>query len=424
MEWARRLPELKETKNNDRDGKERFYPQWEKIRNFDQDVQWTAAKISKICIDTVQKKFLAIKNSTEWDSRKLWDWLKKRYTPQNFTSNRRAFDKLNRNWQSGSKNVRKYLSCIKDASVKIGDWNISVSEAVVIHASIILTHIYNRTELFGAITHKKKRNSQNLVNSQRLWTTQKWYSWMKTREQQILPVVPSQTQNQPIKKIKKVLRKTHSLTYKRKSREVKSVKLAEGNTEETVGIWSLSALSVTLSVRLHPNVPKNHTLHQLLSSQSLLSHKRKIWPSSSRRSLVIINQRPKSAEYQHRIQSHLSLIPPPLPPLLSTQGQQINFFANETCFQVTKSISVSLKQGQVRESLLTDMRMSYRECVTWMVTSIPWLSPMLARLLSLATIYLDNFSGQNGYWSISKERKSPIGNLFWGRNIWLHWYCW
>ena len=65
MESPRRLPELHETKDDDEDRKERIYQRWEKIQDFVLGVQKTAAKISRMCADTVQKEFLAVKISTE-----------------------------------------------------------------------------------------------------------------------------------------------------------------------------------------------------------------------------------------------------------------------------------------------------------------------------------------------------------------------
>ncbi len=134
MGSARRPPELKETENKDEDRKERIYQRWEKIRDFDLDVRKTAAMISKMCTDTVQKEFLAVKTSTEWDPKELLDWLKRRYTLQNFASKWSALDKLLGIRHSECKNVSEYMSHIIDASAEIDDLKISISEAVVIHA--------------------------------------------------------------------------------------------------------------------------------------------------------------------------------------------------------------------------------------------------------------------------------------------------
>ncbi len=131
---ARRPPELKETSDDNEDKKERIYQRWEKIWDFDLDVRKTAAKISKMCTDTLQKEFLAVKTSTEWNPKKLWDWLKKRYILQNFTSKWNALDKLHAIRQSECKIVTEYMNCIKDTSVEIDNLKISISEAVVIHA--------------------------------------------------------------------------------------------------------------------------------------------------------------------------------------------------------------------------------------------------------------------------------------------------
>ena len=133
-ESARRPPELKEKPDDDEDRKKRIYQRWEKIQDFDLNVLKTAAKISRMCTDKVQKEFLAMKNSTEWDPRILWDWLKKRYTLQNFASKWSALGKLHAIRHSEYKNVAKYMSRIKDVSTEIEDLQISISEAVVIHA--------------------------------------------------------------------------------------------------------------------------------------------------------------------------------------------------------------------------------------------------------------------------------------------------
>lgn len=66
--------------------------------------------------------------------KELWDWLKKRYTLQNFASNWNALDRLHAIRHCECKNVTEYMSRIKDASAEIEDLKISISEVVVIHA--------------------------------------------------------------------------------------------------------------------------------------------------------------------------------------------------------------------------------------------------------------------------------------------------
>ena len=134
MGSARRPTEFKDTKDDDEDRKECIYQRWGKIRDFDQDVQKIAAKISRICADTVQKEFLAVKTSTEWDPKKLGDWLKRRYTLQNFASKLNALEKLHGIRRSDLKNVSKYMSRMKEVSAKINNLKISISESVVMHA--------------------------------------------------------------------------------------------------------------------------------------------------------------------------------------------------------------------------------------------------------------------------------------------------
>ncbi len=133
MGSARRPKELKETSDDDEHKKERIYQRWEKIQDFDLDVRKTAAKISRICTDIVQKEFLTVKTSTEWNPKELWDWLKKRYTLQKFASKWNGLHKLHAIRHSEFKNVTEYISRIKDASAKIDDLKISISESVVIH---------------------------------------------------------------------------------------------------------------------------------------------------------------------------------------------------------------------------------------------------------------------------------------------------
>ena len=87
-----------------------------------------------MCTNIVQKEFLTVKSLVEWDPKELWDWLKRRYTLQNFTSKWSLLDKLYEIQHSEYKNVTEYISHIKDASAEIEDLKISISEAVVIHA--------------------------------------------------------------------------------------------------------------------------------------------------------------------------------------------------------------------------------------------------------------------------------------------------
>ncbi len=75
-----------------------------------------------------------MKNLTKWDSKELWDWLKKRYIIQNFISKWSALDKLHAIGHSECKNITEYISRIKDAIAEIEDLKISISEAAIIHA--------------------------------------------------------------------------------------------------------------------------------------------------------------------------------------------------------------------------------------------------------------------------------------------------
>ncbi len=115
------------------DRQERIWQRSEKIRDFDQDIQKATAKISKICSSTVLKEFLSFHKLTEWKPKDLWEWLKKRYTLQNFALKLNALDKLHAIYHFGCQNINDYISQIKDARSKIEDLKISMDDAIVIH---------------------------------------------------------------------------------------------------------------------------------------------------------------------------------------------------------------------------------------------------------------------------------------------------
>lgn len=156
---TRRPPELNEKSDDDNDRKEGIYQRWEKIQDFELNVLKTAAKISRMCFDTVQKEFLTVKNSTEWNPKELWDWLKKHYTLQNFASKWSALNKLHAIRHIECKNVTKYMSRIKDALAKIEDLKISISEAVIIHA---LNNLDSHFRLYLAILSHDAREKEKL----------------------------------------------------------------------------------------------------------------------------------------------------------------------------------------------------------------------------------------------------------------------
>ncbi len=68
---AIRSPELKSKDDDDEDRQQQIGQQFEKIRDFDQEIQKATAKISKMCSSTVQKKFLSFHKSTEWKPKDL-----------------------------------------------------------------------------------------------------------------------------------------------------------------------------------------------------------------------------------------------------------------------------------------------------------------------------------------------------------------
>ncbi len=60
-------PSPLETKKNDSDDRmEKIYARDEKICEFQDNARKAAAKIGKMCTDTVQNEFLSVKASKEW----------------------------------------------------------------------------------------------------------------------------------------------------------------------------------------------------------------------------------------------------------------------------------------------------------------------------------------------------------------------
>lgn len=166
MGFARRPPELKATPgDDDEDRKERIYQCWQLIQDFEQDLRQTTSKISRMCTDTVQKEFLAIKPSNEWEPKELWDWLKKRYTSQSFASKWNALEKLHTIRQSECKSVAEYMSRIKEASDEISDLEITMSEAVLIHA---LSNLDPTFHYYLAILHHDARETGELPTLDKL----------------------------------------------------------------------------------------------------------------------------------------------------------------------------------------------------------------------------------------------------------------
>ncbi len=168
MGYGRRPTELKETLDDDEDKKERIHLRWERIQDFNLDVRKTAAMISKMNTDIGQKEFLAVKTSTEWNPKKLWDWFKKRYTLQNFASKWKALDKLHAIRHSECKNVAEYMSRIKDASAEIEDLKINISEAVVIYP---LNNLDSHFRLYLAILSHDAREKEKLSTISELTKT-------------------------------------------------------------------------------------------------------------------------------------------------------------------------------------------------------------------------------------------------------------
>ena len=83
---AMRLSTLKSQTDDNEEKQERIWKWLEKIRDFDHNVQKTIAKILKMCLSIVQKKFLLLHKLIEWKPKELWEWLEKRYTLQNVAS--------------------------------------------------------------------------------------------------------------------------------------------------------------------------------------------------------------------------------------------------------------------------------------------------------------------------------------------------
>lgn len=71
MGFARRPQELKKISDDNKDRKKCIYQGCKKIWDFDLDVRKTNTKISRMCNNTVQNEFFAIKTLTKWNPKKL-----------------------------------------------------------------------------------------------------------------------------------------------------------------------------------------------------------------------------------------------------------------------------------------------------------------------------------------------------------------
>ena len=111
---AMRPPTLKSQMDDDEEKQERIWQQYEKIRDFNQDIQKTIAKILKMCSNTFQKEYLLLYKLTKWKPKELWEWFEKRYTLQNFAFKWNALSKLHAIQHSKCRNITYYMSQIKD----------------------------------------------------------------------------------------------------------------------------------------------------------------------------------------------------------------------------------------------------------------------------------------------------------------------
>ena len=83
---------------------------------------------------TVQKEFFSLHKSTKWKPKKLWEWLEKHYTLQNFASKLNTLGKLHVIQHSKCRNITDYMSQIKDVQSEIDNLKISMDDVIVIYA--------------------------------------------------------------------------------------------------------------------------------------------------------------------------------------------------------------------------------------------------------------------------------------------------
>ncbi|MCJ1270238.1 hypothetical protein MMC22_010134 [Lobaria immixta] len=126
-------PALVPKENDTEERSERIYQRTLKIKDHTDDVRCTVAKIGRMCTETVQKEFLALKPLTTWTPKDLWDHLKTRYTLQNWTSKWSTLGKLHSIHQRDCKNVAEFISKIRDITSEISDLNITMDSAIIIH---------------------------------------------------------------------------------------------------------------------------------------------------------------------------------------------------------------------------------------------------------------------------------------------------
>ncbi len=110
--------------------------------------------------------------------------------------------------------------------------------------------------------------------------------------------------------------------------------------------------------------------------------------------------------------------------IIIDSGATGHFFGNQDLFPTYTEYQHEFETGTGQRSIAHGyVNVILRMCDmsgnvnTLTVTNMSWVPELGHNLLS-------STSGQKGYWGISKEKRLPIGNLFWRRNIWLHRYCW
>lgn len=147
-------------KNDDNEERtERIYQRTLRIKDHNDDVRRTVAKIGRMCTETVQKEFLALKSLTAWNPKDLWDHLQTRYTLQNWASKWNTLGRLHSIHKRDCKNVAEFISKIRDVTSEMTDLKITMDEAIIIHT---LNSLDDHFKPYLAILSHDAREKENL----------------------------------------------------------------------------------------------------------------------------------------------------------------------------------------------------------------------------------------------------------------------
>lgn len=168
-------PFFKAKKDNSEDWIEKIFDQDKKIKEFQDNRCKEVAKIGKMCIDTIPKKFLSLKASREWSSKKQWIHLKTQYKLLNYTFKLNTPGKLHDHWNGNWKNIQEFMSKIRHLKSEIEDGKSPWMKPSRFKFWIFSTPLLRISLVFSSTKSEKRKNFSHLWSCRisrecRIWT--------------------------------------------------------------------------------------------------------------------------------------------------------------------------------------------------------------------------------------------------------------